>query len=87
MSGLTLVVILIVIAALGATVWGLFNRHRSILCAVAGILIALGAIPGGLHAWGEAHSMAWTTVYALVLVLGLVSTLRQILMKDGRWSI
>ena len=62
----------------GFSVWGLFNRRRSLWCAVAGIVVMLGASLGALHAWGESHSIPWTVGYLIAAVTGMGSILRQV---------
>ncbi|OQA26664.1 MAG: hypothetical protein BWY59_01300 [Verrucomicrobia bacterium ADurb.Bin345] len=77
MNSLGFLVLLIALVALGLTVWGLFNRKRSLLCVIAGVVVALGAVPGMLHAWGEGRSIPGTASYAVALILGIVAAARQ----------
>ena len=72
---------LIVLAALivfGASLWGLFNRKRSILCAVAGLLVLPGAALGAWIAWMESNSALGTAIYLAIAFVGIVSVVRQI---------
>jgi hypothetical protein len=67
-----------IIVALGLSVWGVFNRKRSIPCALAGIVIMAGASLGALHAWGEGQSVPWTVAYLTLVLIGAVSLVRQL---------
>ena len=62
----------------GASLWGLFNRKRSILCAVAGLLVLPGAALGAWIAWMETNSAIGTAIYLAVALVGIVSVVRQI---------
>ena len=73
---------LIVLAGLllfGASIWGLFNRKRSIFCALAGVLVALYASLGAWYAWAEIHSAIGTAIYLAIALVGIVSVVRQIM--------
>ena len=70
---------LAVLAVLGLSIWGLFNKNRSILCILAGIAVVLFSIPGGLHAWGEGRSIPWTVGYGIAGLIGAISVIRQIM--------
>ena len=78
MSGTGILIVLAGLIVFGASIWGLFNRKRSVFCAVAGLLVLLGAGLGGWHAWNEARSVTWTTGYLVVALIGIVSIVRQI---------
>ncbi len=72
---------LILLAALivfGASIRGLFNRGRSIVCAAAGILVALGAGLGAWIAWMESNSAIGTAIYLVIVLVGIVAVVRQI---------
>ena len=71
------VVFLAAFIMLGLSIWGLFNRGRSILCALAGIVVLLGAGMGAMHAWGESRSIPWTAGYLIAVLIGIVSVFRQ----------
>ena len=72
------IIILTAFATLGLSIWGLFNRDRSILCALAGIVVLLGAGMGAMHAWGESRSIPWTVGYLIAALIGIVSVFRQV---------
>ena len=55
MGGPGAIIFLVAFTVLGLSVWGLFNTGRSILCALAGIVMTLGAAMGAMHAWGESR--------------------------------
>ena len=63
---------------LGTSLWGLFNRGRSIVCAVAGLLVLLGAGLGAWIAWMESNSALGTAIYLAIALLGIVSVVRQL---------
>ena len=72
---------LIVLAGLlllGLSIWGLFNRGRSIFCALAGILVLPGAALGAWIAWVESRSLIGTAIYLVIALLGIVSVVRQL---------
>lgn len=72
---------LILLAALivfGASIRGLFNRGRSIVCVAAGILVALGAGLGAWIAWMESNSAIGTAIYLVIVLVGIVAVVRQI---------
>ena len=62
----------------GTSLWGLFNRKRSIVCAVAGLLVLLGAGMGAWIAWMESNSALGTAIYQVIALVGIVSLVRQI---------
>ena len=62
----------------GTSLWGLFNRKRSIVCAVAGLLVLLGAGMGAWIAWMESNSALGTAIYLVIALVGIVSLVRQI---------
>lgn len=62
----------------GTSLWGLFNRGRSIVCAVAGILVLLGAGLGAWIAWMESNSALGTAIYLAIALVGIVSAVRQL---------
>jgi len=72
------IIILTAFVTFGLSIWGLFNRGRSILCALAGIVVLFGAGMGAMHAWGESRSIPWTVGYLIVALIGIVSALRQV---------
>lgn len=78
MSGAGLWIVVAGVLLIGASLAGLFNRGRSVACAVAGGLVALGAGLGVWHAWAEAGSPAWTTGYLVLALVGLVAVFRQV---------
>ena len=62
----------------GTSLRGLFNRKRSIVCAVAGLLVLLGAGMGAWIAWMESNSALGTAIYLVIALVGIVSLVRQI---------
>jgi hypothetical protein len=84
MNGAGLVILVVALTVLGLSLWGLFNRSRSILCALAGVTLFPGAILGARHAWGESRSLLWATGYLIAALLGLVSFFRQLKPRDPR---
>ena len=62
----------------GTSLWGLFNRKRSIVCAVAGLLVLLGAGMGAWIAWMESNSALGTAIYLVIALVGIVSAVRQL---------
>ena len=63
----------------GTSFWGLFNRKRSIFCALAGLLVFLGAGLGAWLAWMESNSAIGTAIYLAIALVGIVSVVRQIM--------
>ena len=76
---LSVILFLLVPLAFGLGIYGLFNRKRSIPCIIAGVLMALIALPGALHAWGEGRSVPWTAVYLTIMLIGIISVIRQLM--------
>ena len=66
----------------GASLWGLFNRKRSVLCALAGILVLLGASLGAWIAWMETNSALGTAIYLVIALVGIVAAVRQIMPRQ-----
>ncbi len=79
MSGMGALIFLGTLVVLGLSIWGLFNRGRSVFCAVAGVLLMPGAGLGAWHAWGESRSLLGTGIYLVLVLVGLVALLRQVL--------
>ena len=78
MNGMGVLIVLAGLIAFGASIRGLFNRGRSILCALAGALVALYASLGAWHAWAETRSVIGTAVYAVGVLIGIASIIRQV---------
>lgn len=72
------IIVLTAFVTLGLSIWGLFNTGRSILCALSGIVVVLGAGMGAMHAWGESRSIPWTVTYLIAALIGIVSVFRQV---------
>ena len=72
------IIVLTAFVTLGLSIWGLFNTGRSILCALSGIVVVLGAGMGAMHAWGESRSIPWTVAYLIAVLIGIVSVFRQV---------
>ena len=66
----------------GTSLWGLFNRKRSIVCAVAGLLVLLGAGMGAWIAWMESNSALGTAIYLVIALVGIVSLVRQLMPRQ-----
>ena len=77
MNAIGALVVLVGLIVIGTSIRGLFNRGRSIFCALAGLLVLLGAGLGGWHAWCETRSWIGTAVYAVIALIGIVSLIRQ----------
>ncbi|NCD22874.1 MAG: hypothetical protein EOL90_08055 [Spartobacteria bacterium] len=71
-------ILLVGLIVFGASIRGLFNRGRSIVCAAAGILVALGAGLGAWIAWMESNSAIGTAIYLVIVLVGIVAVVRQI---------
>ena len=67
----------------GTSLWGLFNRKRSIVCAVAGLLVLLGAGMGAWIAWMESNSALGTAIYLVIALVGIVSLVRQLMPRQS----
>jgi hypothetical protein len=63
---------------IGTSIWGLFNRGRSIFCALAGILVLPGAALGAWIAWVESRSLIGTAIYLAIALVGIVAVVRQL---------
>jgi len=83
MNPQAMVVVIVIILAVGASVWGLFRTGTSWLCMLSGVMVAVGAALGALHAQGESHSIPWTVGYLVVSVIGILSVMRQVIMLVG----
>ena len=70
-------ILLVGLILIGASIRGLFNRGRSILCAAAGLLVALGAGLGAWIAWVESDSAIGTAIYLAIGLVGIVAVVRQ----------
>ena len=81
----TTIIFLMLIIMFGLTVWGLFNKRRSILIILADVLVILTTGIGALYAWGESHSLPWAIGYFSFFILGIVSIVRQI--RHKKWKI
>jgi hypothetical protein len=66
----------------GTSIWDLFNRGRSIFCALAGLLVLLGAALGAWIAWVESRSLIGTAIFLVVALVGIVSAVRQIKLRQ-----
>jgi len=78
MGGAGAMIFLVAFLVIGLSIWGLFNRGRSILCALAGILIVPVAAILAAYAWVESHSIPGTVIYSIAALIGVVSVLRQV---------
>ena len=75
-------IILVGLLLLGTSIGGLFNRERSIFCALAGILVLPGAALGAWIAWVESRSLIGTAIYLAIALVGIVSAVRQIKLRQ-----
>lgn len=76
--GITLAIAaLVALIGLAAVFYALVNRRRSVVLAIAALLVALAAGGGAWYAWVESHSTAWMLGYAAVLAISLVASFRQ----------
>lgn len=62
----------------GTSLWGLFNRKRSIVCALAGLLVLPGSALGAWYTWMETRSAIGTAIYLAIALVGIVATIRQV---------
>ena len=76
-------IILVGLLLLGTSLWGLFNRKRSILCALAGLLVLPGAALGAWLAWVESRSLIGTAIYLAIGLVGIVAVVRQIMPRKS----
>jgi di/tricarboxylate transporter len=74
----TAVIFLGAIAALGATVWGLFAKRRSAAIGIIAAAVALLAAVCAWYAWAETKSIPWTLGYGAVVGASLASSVRQL---------
>lgn len=73
----TLFILAIALVPLGLSIRGLLNQTRALSCIIAGIVLAIGSLPGALHAWGESQSLPWTAAYVTIALIGATSAVRQ----------
>ena len=66
------------IAALGATLWGLFAKQRSLVIGAIAAVVALLAAICAWYAWAETKSLPWTLGFGVVVGASLASSLRQL---------
>lgn len=78
MNGAGILIVLAGLIVFGASIRGLFNRKRSIFCALAGALVACYAGLGAWHAWAETRSVIGTAAYAVGVLIGIASIIRQV---------
>lgn len=78
MNGSGAVIVLAALIILGLSIGGLFNKGRSLLCALAGAAVVPIAIVCARYAWVESRSLLWAIGYSIGALLGLVSFFRQL---------
>ena len=78
MNGAGILIVLLGLILLGASIRGLVNRGRSILCALAGMLTFMVAGLNAWVAWMETDSALGTALYLVIALVGIVSVVRQI---------
>ena len=71
-------IVLVGLILLGASIRGLFNPGRSILCALAGMLTFMVAGLNAWAAWMESNSAFGTAIYLAIALVGIVSAVRQL---------
>lgn len=69
----------VVMAALviGFSIYGLFNKKGRLRCKISGVILMIISAPGALHAWGETKSFSATTIYLIMMLVGLICVVRQ----------
>lgn len=75
----TILLFFTIALVLGLVLKGLFNKRRSILTILAGLLVLPASFIGAQHAWMESRDLAWTIGYSALGLGGLVSLIRQFL--------
>ena len=71
------VILLVVMLAFLATIYGVIAGKRSAWIVLASaVVIALSAL-GAWYSWAESQSVGGTVVYLVILVVGLVAAVRQ----------
>ena len=75
-----IILLTVVCITIVSSIRGLFNKDRSIGCALAGTLTIMAALPGALHAWGEGQSIPWTSAYLILALVGAGSIFRQLML-------
>jgi hypothetical protein len=75
----TVAIFVVTIAAIGATIRGLFTRQRSTVGGVIALGVAVFAAVGAWYAWAETHSITGSVVYTTVVIASFVSAARQFL--------
>ena len=78
MNGAGILIVLLGLILLGASIRGLVNRGRSILCALAGMLTFMVAGLNAWAAWMETNSALGTAIYLVIALVGIVAAVRQI---------
>jgi peptidoglycan/LPS O-acetylase OafA/YrhL len=63
--------------------FGLFNRGRSLPCALAGLVVLLGSALGAWVSFTEGPSPEWLAIYTGNAGIGLVALLRQLRASGG----
>lgn len=81
MNFLSSLIILTFLTALCATLFGLFNRNRNRLVAIAGFLIAPIAAILAWYAFVESHSIGFAIGYGTVAVIGFIAGFRNALSR------
>ena len=79
MNGAGILIVLLGLILLGASIRGLVNQGRSILCALAGMLTFMVAGLNAWVAWMETDSALGTALYLVIALVGIVSVVRQAL--------
>ena len=82
MNGTGILIVLLGLILLGASIRGLFNRGRSILCTLAGMLTFMVAGLNAWAAWMETNSALGTAIYLAIALVGIVSVVRQIMPRQ-----
>ena len=73
----------ITLAAIGLSVYGLFNRERSVMCVIGGALLTVSSAVGALYSYVEIGSILWAGIYLAGCILGVSAAIRQGRMDKG----
>lgn len=78
-----IVIVVFILLAIAAVVWGLFAKKRSLAVALIALAVAGLAALGSYYSFAETHSMPWTLGYAAAALLALVVAARQLIFKKA----
>jgi len=72
------IIMVLAVLAVGFSIYGLFNRRRSICCVLAGIVVVILAGREGINILVSGQSIQWIIAYAVMVLIGLISIYRQL---------